>query len=344
MFGMIRAGHPSPDGRQRWSAHYCGVCGALGRHHGQSARLLLNGDAVLLSLLCEAQCGTPFPTVIHRCAFRGFRPTPVISADTPGARFGAMVSVLMAASKIRDHLADGDSFVRRFPRLFKRLADRWYGSAAKRGRALGFDAAAVDERMREQIKVEGEAGRDFPAYAAPVEAATGLICGHTAALSGVPANRPALEDVGRLFGRMLYLLDGYRDYGRDVERRAFNPLAASLPEAHIPETARSIFDLAMDALIRTFDRLALVRTEPVRSLFLEAVPAIGHRVLSRPLVEAATDERGRSDRKGRRVSSRQSGCDCCDCCDLGDSWCDDCGCDLFACTGCMCCQSCDCGG
>ena len=125
MYGLVKGCFLGPEERDDWNAHYCGLCLALKHDYGMAARMAVNGDAVLLSMLCEAQSPDKWPRMTHRCAFRKFRPAAVIAPGPPGIHYAAAMSLLMAASKIADHIADKDSFVKRFPDFFSRLAAYW---------------------------------------------------------------------------------------------------------------------------------------------------------------------------------------------------------------------------
>jgi hypothetical protein len=82
-----------------------------------------------------------------------------------------------------------------------------------------------------QTVVENVAGvGDLLAVTEPTETATAAACAHTAVLAGRPANAAPPREVGRLFGRVVHLVDAVEDLGDG----AWNPLPAtgtSLAEA-----------------------------------------------------------------------------------------------------------------
>ena len=111
MFGIVRPCRHRLHGPLfgRWMAHLCGLCLTLRDLNGQPGRLVTNYDGVLVSVLAEAQGPGLAP---HRqagpCALRGFRRADVVDAAAPGARLAGAVSLVLAAGKLRDHIADGD--------------------------------------------------------------------------------------------------------------------------------------------------------------------------------------------------------------------------------------------
>ena len=118
-----------------WMGHLCGLCLALRDEHGHLSRLVTNYDGLLVSVLTEAQ--SPLAAPRRRagaCALRGFKGAHVVEAE--GVRLAASVSLLLAAGKVRDHVADGDGVYARRPVAAGagRLADRWSSAGIRHGR------------------------------------------------------------------------------------------------------------------------------------------------------------------------------------------------------------------
>src|SRR5215467_6989363 len=100
MFGIVRPCRHRLHGRLfgEWTAHLCGLCLTLRDLHGQSARLVTNYDWLLVSVLTQAQSPAVAP----------YRTADVVDACAVGAKLAASVSLVLAAGKIRDHVADRD--------------------------------------------------------------------------------------------------------------------------------------------------------------------------------------------------------------------------------------------
>src|SRR6266702_2293574 len=113
MFGVVRPCRHRMSGalRRAWQAHLCGLCLTLRDTHGQAARLVTSYDTLLVSVLTEAQNprGSPHRTA-GPCPLRGFRRADVVAASAPGAQLAASVSLVLAAVKITDHVADAAAF------------------------------------------------------------------------------------------------------------------------------------------------------------------------------------------------------------------------------------------
>jgi hypothetical protein len=219
-------------------AHLCGLCLALRGDHGQFARVVTNYDGLLVSVLTEAQSGPGREArrTAGPCPLRGMRTASVAQGE--GARLAAAVSLVLAAAKVRDHVADGDGLLARRPVALaaRRVADSWGRAGARGGSAVGFDTAVLLDAVDRQSGLEALAGPGTPILAVtePTETATAAAFAHTAVLAGRPGNAEPLAEAGRLFGRLAHLLDAVEDREADAASGAWNPLTAtgtSLAEA-----------------------------------------------------------------------------------------------------------------
>lgn len=382
MFGVLRgcSHRLSPAVHQEWWSHICGLCLTLRDHHGQAARITTNFDAALLSVLYAAQMPTTSEHHSSVCALRGFRRLEVVASSDVGARYAAAVSLLIAATRLRDHASDGDGWSGQLPRLAGALANRWDGKAAEVVAQLGFDSALIYNQTTEQARVEHIANASFSVYAAPTEAAVGAAFRHTAVLAQQPDNAAPLEQIGRMYRRMMLLLDSYRDYVADQARGHFNALAG-YDSSHVDGQARAIFNQSMSEIRQQWTCLKLAQPHLAQTLLLEMLPGIGGQTLHQhtkrvcasaapllalPLLEGGSSPPEWNGHHGyapiqhpmksqgyvvgavdlccfnpvRRI--RRSCCNCGNCCDCsGGNCCDVCVC---SCDCCECCSSCDCCG
>ncbi|WP_255952724.1 DUF5685 family protein [Streptomyces odontomachi] len=233
MFGIVRpCGHRLGAGmKAQWTAHLCGLCLALRADHGQFARVVTNYDGLLISVLTEAQSATPGDArrTAGPCPLRGMRTASVARGE--GARLAAAVSLVLAAAKVRDHVADGDGLLAHRPvaAAARRVAVGWSRAGERTGAAVGFDTAVLVEAVDRQLDVEALAGPGTPLLhlTEPTETATAAAFAHTARLAGRPHNAAPLAEAGRLFGRLAHLLDAVEDRTVDAATGAWNPLTAT---------------------------------------------------------------------------------------------------------------------
>ncbi|GAA1895760.1 hypothetical protein GCM10009716_02310 [Streptomyces sodiiphilus] len=355
--------------RVEWTAHLCGLCLALRRAHGQSARLATNYDGLLVSVLYDAQrapgenAGAGGRRTAGPCPLRGMRTAPV--ACGTGADLAAVVSLVLASAKIRDHVHDRDGALAR-PALAaaaRGVARRWDRAGARGGARLGFDTAVLVDAVERQPRLEALAGPGSPVLAVtePAEVATAAAFAHTARLAGRPANAAPLAGAGRLFGRLAHLLDAVQDRAADEAAGGWNPLTATgtgtaearrlcdeavrgvereLASAEFSD-GRLVHVLLVHELRRAVDRTfgaACAHTGPPapepRGRGLLAGCAVWAGLLCTCRIccrETYPDPWTGKEREG--WCHKADCCDCCDCCNCGGSdSCCGCGC------GCSCCD------
>nr|WP_285590598.1 DUF5685 family protein [Actinomycetospora sp. NBRC 106378] len=228
MFGFLRPcrHHLAPELHALWSSHLCGLCLALRDGAGQQARVTTHVDALVVSVLGEAQ-GVVGTRRAGPCPLRGMRPATVVTGD--GARLAASTALLLAADRVVDHVEDRDGPFASRPAaaVGGRVAARWARAGTVVAAEVGFDATtllAVPPRQRE---VEARAGAPLSGVTAPTEAAVGAALAHTAVLAGRPGNVAPLDEAGRLLGRLAHLLDAVADLEEDTARGRWNPLVAT---------------------------------------------------------------------------------------------------------------------
>src|SRR5436305_7995425 len=99
VFGFLRPcrHHLPPELHARWSEHLCGLCLTLRDEAGQLARTTTHVDALVVSVLAEAQ-GIGGRRRAGPCPLRGMRPAPVVIGD--GARLAASAALLLASDAV----------------------------------------------------------------------------------------------------------------------------------------------------------------------------------------------------------------------------------------------------
>jgi hypothetical protein len=337
----------NPAERREWMAHVCGLCLALRRDHGQLARLTTNYDAALLSVLYDAQADRAMPRIGHVCLLRSGLRADVVSDGQAGARYAASICALIGSTKIADHVADGEGWPRFLPSLSGGLAARWARQACRSAGTLGFNTELIEAETRRQAIVERHERADFGFFSRPTELAVGVAFGHTAVLANRPANVAALEQAGQMYGRIMYLLDSYRDYASDVASKRFNALARCFAAPEIQIQASQVFRQAHASLVQAFEGLALERPALLRKLLVQRLRQIGEQTIGDAPAEAALTAGALTKvgrKRGRKPSDDGSCChglgDCAHCCDGCDCCCACHHCDCNCCDG----NCCDCGG
>ncbi len=315
VFGLLR---PCAHGAQKygidaaeWQAHLCGLCLGLRDGHGQLARATTNKDALVLSMLTEAQSGSAARVTAAPCPLRGMRRASVVTAGSPGVQLATTASLLLAAAKIRDHVDDGD-VAGPARRPLAKAAARW-GREARAGAArIGLDVDPLVAALDAQVRLEQEAqelvavagSREAVARSAgyvpqplassphwrsamapsadpldrltaPTQLCASAFFAHTAVLAERPDNIEALRAAGWQFGRIAHLADAVADYDDDATHGRFNPLAATgttVPEAY------DLLRQSNSRLRAAVAQAGLSRVPTVRWMLLDPLTAVLRRV------------------------------------------------------------------
>lgn len=349
MFGIIRPCRHRLGGElaDAWRAQLCGLCLALRDDYGQVARIATNYDGLVVSLLVEAQSvGQPTRRKAGPCALRGMRRADVATGDC--VRLAAVVSLALAAARVRDHVDDRDGLVgvAGVRPAARRIAERWVRQGTDAGHTLGFDTGVLVAAIDRQAALEASAGPGSPLLAVtePTETAVAEAFAHTAVLAGRPGNAAPLREIGQLFGRVAHLLDAVEDYRHDVARGKWNPLAATATPV---EDARALCDdaalgieLALADVEFTDGRLAQrLLTGEVRRATKRTFSHAGYTAQSgtprgqqepinfgnQPGGPGEPTGEGETPNPGKRKKGGDGTCLCC--CEGCDCCCDDCCCD-----------------
>lgn len=209
MFGYVTPDKPNLFMKDfvLFRANYCGVCHAMKKESGQIARLTVNYDIAFISAFFHDLREEKREIVMKRCILNP-KKRPVVDV-TPLMREIARLNLILAGLKIRDDRADGDSsFLRRL--LFSREIKK----ARKKSPEL---AALADECAERQIKEEKE-GCALDGAAEPFADMMRKVFRYFAG----EKSTPAVEKLGYLLGKYVYLIDALDDYDEDAKKHRFN--------------------------------------------------------------------------------------------------------------------------
>ena len=231
MFGLMkfRAKAPSALPAQHQRLHYCGVCKAMGRQYGQRTRAMLNYDAIFLSELLTFL--GPAPANYHSewspalLSYNCLR-LPKEEDLPESLKYAAAVNVLLAGVKLEDNVQDRGGFL-------WRTASKFYSERVEKAendlRGYGLDLEAVDGWLREHARreqgdVKGGAKQHLEWMAEATAEITAMVFRQGAAVMGRGEEQGKMAMLGRDFGKMIYLLDAWRDFEKDGKKGEYNPI------------------------------------------------------------------------------------------------------------------------
>ena len=232
MFGLMRPKNSCSTQKtnstyQYHRMHYCGTCKAIGQQFGHKSRMMLNFDTVFLSELLSRLNQEVLETWDNNLQKVNTCFSMPTSKELPfSLTYASTASVLLAELKLDDNIKDSASLKWR---LMKGIYSSSFQKAAQQFETWGIDIAPIHHWIQEQAKREQEklCFSSLETTVAHYAEATAQITGLVFAEAGLrlPQGNVDLYHLGYQFGQLMYALDAFEDYERDVFKQEFNPLA-----------------------------------------------------------------------------------------------------------------------
>lgn len=234
MFGYIRPlqGELKVRELERFKACYCGLCHALGKNYGLSARFILNYELVFLAMLLWDE-DEPVTIKRKRCVA-----SPFVKKRYCAGSFAldacAGYSVILTWWKLRDTIAD-ESFFKSFPH---RLACLKLSGAYKKAVR---DFPEFDSRVRAELtSLSGYESEPSASLDGAADKFANILVAIVTDKMPDIKRRPMLELLYHT-GRWIYIADACDDYCGDAKTGSFNPVLSTYPsdDGKLPEKAVS---------------------------------------------------------------------------------------------------------
>lgn len=249
MFGIAvaRLDQVSDEEKARYQALYCGLCFALKERYGQISRASLSYDLAFLVMLYDSLYEPPEMQGESHCISHPARKVPF--ARSIYSDLCADLSVVLAYHKCLDDVADDGSKA-------AKVAAGLLASSYRRAESRVPEQCAATREAMERIRaVEADPS------AGPDDAARlfGDLLGFLFRTGGSLWGE-TLEDLGRAFGRFIYMMDAAVDYEDDMRTGSYNPFVA-LAAGSPPDAAslRLVLQTMIGEACAYFEKLPLVQ-------------------------------------------------------------------------------------
>ncbi len=232
MFGLMKFNHCTTVKKYAdvHRLHYCGTCKAMGKLFGNRARLFLNDDVVFFAeILSEIKLETDYNNWDQSALAGKCLKLPEEDSIPDVLRYSALLNTLLAVTKIRDNRKDNRGLAWR---LAERLFRKEYRKAEELAGEFNFPMEEFSHWVQQQDFRESLPPSAIPAdpekavafYSEPTGKMTELTMGFDPFnIENNSENNP-LSQLGRHFGRLVYLLDALEDYEKDTKRNRFNAI------------------------------------------------------------------------------------------------------------------------
>ena len=281
MLGYVRAYKPDMKMRdyEIYRGIYCSLCRALGRNYSPLAQLFLSYDfalACVIRLAC-AESGCSFSA--KRCPYN-----PIKKCMICGSRdvfdFCSHAVIITVYYKILDNLHDKGFFSKLVAALIYPAVALMHRKAKK----LAPEAEkAVADAMKLQAETEAKPSPSIDEAAHPSADALGRIFA-----LGAPENKKeALQTIGYLTGRFVYILDAADDLDDDLKKGAFNPfsgcdVSTAEKRNEFADRIRGMLNLTQGGILEALDSLEAERFFDIsENILLDGITACAERVLEK---------------------------------------------------------------
>ena len=229
MFGLMKnTSSGCSDEKADWyRLHYCGTCKALGQIYGQSSRLFLNYDLVFLSEFLSLAKQEDLENWSEKLHSSDCFNLPKIDQLPKELVFAADINALFVDLKLRDNIEDNSSLIWT---IIRKVFHRPLGKVSARMDTWGIDYSFLlalqkeDLRREESPVVPEEVKGLFDWHAGPSAQITAYLFSKGADAIDRPELANTFYELGHAFGEIIYILDAWKDWEKDRENEAFNPL------------------------------------------------------------------------------------------------------------------------
>ena len=224
MFGLMKAKKcgMSEDEKHFRRLNYCGTCKTIGSLYGQKSRLLLNHDTVFLAEILSALSGENVAD--WQKSYQSFNCLNLPKDKMPlPLQFAATTNVILTEFKLADHVADEKK--RRY-KIAQNAFSKEFQTAESLLTKWNFPLDEVKAVLDSQKSIEtGVRSLDESAF--PTAQTTAIFFREGVKRIGQAELGNLAFELGFSFGKLVYLLDAFEDYEKDLRSRQFNAFRAA---------------------------------------------------------------------------------------------------------------------
>lgn len=232
MFGLMKHRTVNSDQEQPYAYRqfYCGTCKTLGKNFGQASRMLLNHDAIFLGELLNDVSQSEQDIFSKSKAYESFNcfRLPKDTEIPRSLQYAAAANVLLGTLSAEDHITDGN----RVQRIGWKTVRNALKPALKKAEPVLVNSNLpihqiyqwIDEQeLRESGDFVFENYQKAVAYfAEPTAQITGLVFQYGTSAIGEAKLGNSFFEFGYQFGQLIYLLDAFEDFQKDITTQSFN--------------------------------------------------------------------------------------------------------------------------
>lgn len=217
MFGYVKAYKPELRIKEyeMYKAVYCTICKQIGREYGIITRFFLSYDFTFLMLLYLSLREDCIKIKNGKCVYNPAKRCNYLESTLPKMPLAA--SQIMLYYKLTDNINDENFIKSCFYRFFRLLVNKGYKKAKSEFKDVDY---VFSEYYTAQTNLEKENVQNLDKAAEP----TGRMLSKLFVKCSADNETRALERLGYLMGRWIYILDAAEDLREDIKKNKYNPL------------------------------------------------------------------------------------------------------------------------
>lgn len=255
MFGYVTVYKPELKIKEfeAYKGVYCTLCKEMGKEYGVLSRFLLSYDGAFYVLYKMGLNNENVTAEKSRCTFNPCKKCMKITCKSNIYKLASTITVVLAYFKLIDNLKDSKGIKKLF--LYFLLP---YFSLLKRKALKKYPDifAEIEKGMQMQFEIEkdSKASLDKSAHS------TAEMLGWLFAYNECEKTSKSAYDFGYHLGRVVYFLDAFDDYEKDVKDGSFNPYKTC---DDFIEIAITSINLSVGALSQIYDNNETNQFSPI---------------------------------------------------------------------------------
>lgn len=246
MFGYVTINKPELKIKEyeTYKGVYCTLCKAMGKEYGLLSRFLLSYDGAFYVMYKLGLTNDEIKVSNSHCSFNPCKKCMKITCDNNIYQLACAITVILAYFKLVDNLHDSNFFKKIILYILYPYFSFINNKAKKKYPDL-FDI--VNKGMAEQFALEKESDISIDKSAHP----TAEILSRLFAYGEADDNKENAQQFGYQLGRVVYFLDAFDDYDKDIKENSFNPFKNC---DDIIEISTHTINMSIGALTESFKK------------------------------------------------------------------------------------------
>lgn len=246
MFGYVTINKPELKIKEyeAYKGVYCTLCKEMGKEYGFLSRFLLSYDGAFYVIYKLGLSNDKISVSNSRCSFNPCKKCMKITCENNIYKLACAITVILAYFKLIDNLHDS-SFLKKFILYILYPYFCLIKNKAKKKYADIFNI--VNKGMSLQFDIEKEDNISLDKSAHP----TADILSRLFSYGETGDNKEKAKQFGYQLGRVVYFLDAFDDYEKDIKDNSFNPFKNC---DDIVDASTHTINMSIGALTETFNK------------------------------------------------------------------------------------------